>query len=92
VYQLPHSAAKVQQEFIVTGLVNGDIYRPVKDRTRNLTRNFQMRKASIVPLPRGMDKLVGAFETDLAPQLQVKVDPIHLSETLYFVVIMRMLL
>ena len=44
-----HIPLQNQQEYIVTGLIDGDIYQPVKRETRPMTRSCS-RKGLIVPV------------------------------------------
>jgi nitrate reductase cytochrome c-type subunit len=76
-----HIPLQNQQEFIVTGLVNGDIYRPVKETNPKFDKKLQMEGINCASCHVRDGQIIGAFETDLAPH-PVKVDPIHLSETM----------
>ncbi len=73
-----HIPLQNQQEFIVTGLVNGDIYRPVKEPNPKFDKKLQMEGINCSSCHVRDGHIIGAFETDLAPH-PVKVDPLHLS-------------
>lgn len=73
-----HIPLQNQQEFIVTGLVNGDIYRPVKEVNPKFDEKLQLEGINCSSCHVRDGHIIGAFETDLAPH-PVKVDPVHLS-------------
>lgn len=76
-----HIPLQNQQEFIVSGLTNGDIYKPVK--TKNPIYDPELQKEGInCASCHVRDGAVIGVNGNLNAPHKVKKDPIHLNETL----------
>jgi hypothetical protein len=76
-----HIPLQNQQEFIVKGLINGDIYKPVKEKNPLFDSELQKEGINCASCHVRNNVIIGASGSTLAPH-PVKKDPIHLSETL----------
>jgi nitrate reductase cytochrome c-type subunit len=76
-----HVPLQNQQEFIIEGLINGDIYKPVKEKNPLFDRELQKEGINCASCHVRNNVIIGASGSTLAPH-PVKKDPIHLSETL----------
>jgi hypothetical protein len=76
-----HIPLQNQQEFIVKGLINGDIYKPVKEKNPFFDKELQQEGINCASCHVRDNQIVGPTGSTLAPH-KVKKDPIHLSETL----------
>jgi nitrate reductase cytochrome c-type subunit len=76
-----HVPLQNQQEFIVKGLINGDIYKPVKEKNPLFDKELQQEGINCASCHVRNNVIIGATGSTLAPH-PVKKDPIHLSETL----------
>jgi hypothetical protein len=76
-----HIPLQNQQEFIVSGLVGGDIYQPVKTKNPNFDRKLQQEGINCASCHVREGKIIGTIGSTLAPH-PVKKDPKFLNETL----------
>lgn len=76
-----HIPLQNQQEFIVKGLINGDIYKPVKEKNPLFDSELQKEGINCASCHVRNNVIIGSSGSTLAPH-PVKKDPIHLSETL----------
>lgn len=76
-----HIPLQNQQEFLIKGLINGDIYRPVKEKNPLFDKELQKEGINCASCHVRNNVIVGVTGSTLAPH-PVKKDPIHLSETL----------
>jgi hypothetical protein len=76
-----HVPLQNQQEFIIKGLVNGDIYRPVKEKNPHFDPVLQQEGINCASCHVRDNVIIGSIGSDLAPH-PVKKDPEHLSEKL----------
>ncbi len=76
-----HIPLQNQQEFIVTGLENGDIYKPVKKINPHFDAQLQQEGITCVSCHVRNNVIIGPSGSLLAPHA-VKKDTIHLSENL----------
>lgn len=76
-----HIPLQNQQEFIVSGLENGDIYKPVKKPNPHFDKDLQMEGITCASCHVRDGYIIGKTGSELAPH-PVKVDSIHLSEQL----------
>ena len=76
-----HIPLQNQQEYIVTGLRGGDIYKPVKEKNPNFDPVFQMEGISCASCHVRDGAIIGTIGSDKAPH-KVKKDPQFLNETL----------
>ncbi|SOE19785.1 Cytochrome c554 and c-prime [Spirosomataceae bacterium TFI 002] len=76
-----HIPLQNQQEFIVSGLVDGDIYQPVKTKNPNFDRKLQQEGINCASCHVRDGKIIGTLGSTLAPH-PVKKDPQFLNETL----------
>ena len=76
-----HVPLQNQQEFVVTGLINGDIYKPVKEKNPLFDKDLQKEGINCASCHVRDNQIIGPNGSELAPH-KVKKDPIHLSETL----------
>jgi hypothetical protein len=76
-----HIPLQNQQEYIVSGLRGGDIYKPVKEKNPNFDPAFQMEGISCATCHVRDGAIIGTIGSDKAPH-KVKKDPKFLNETL----------
>lgn len=76
-----HIPLQNQQEFIVTGLINGDIYRPVKEKNPHFDAQLQKEGINCASCHVRDNVIIGPTGTELAPH-KVRKDTVHLSEKL----------
>ncbi|AWV98853.1 multiheme c-type cytochrome [Arcticibacterium luteifluviistationis] len=76
-----HIPLQNQQEEIVTGLINGDIYRPVKERNPFFDPVLQQEGINCASCHVRNNEIIGTQGTGMAPH-KVKVAPELLSENL----------
>ena len=76
-----HIPLQNQQEYIVSGLKKGDVYKPVKEKNPHFDKAFQMEGISCASCHVRDGKIIGSIGSELAPH-PVKKDPIFLNETL----------
>jgi nitrate reductase cytochrome c-type subunit len=76
-----HIPLQNQQEWIVSGLINGDIYKPVKEKNPFYDKELQMEGINCASCHVRDGAIVGVNGNLNAPH-KVKKDPEHLSETL----------
>ncbi|WP_341227373.1 multiheme c-type cytochrome [uncultured Arcticibacterium sp.] len=76
-----HIPLQNQQEEIVTGLINGDIYRPVKERNPFFDRELQQEGINCASCHVRNNEIIGTKGTGMAPH-KVNVAPELLSENL----------
>jgi len=76
-----HIPLQNQQEFIVNGLIDGDIYRPAKEKNPNFDKALQQEGINCASCHVRNGAVIGPTGTDKAPHSTVK-DPEHLSENL----------
>lgn len=76
-----HIPLQNQQEFIVTGMINGDIYKPVKKRNPYFDKSLQQEGINCASCHVRNGAIIGTNGNLNAPH-KVKKDPIFLSEKL----------
>jgi hypothetical protein len=76
-----HIPLQNQQEYIVTGLIDGDIYQPVKELNPHFDKNLQQEGINCASCHVRNNAVVGSFGSTKAPHKTVK-DPDFLSEKL----------
>ena len=76
-----HVPLQNQQEFIIEGLVDGDIYQPVKRKNPNFDKKLQQEGINCASCHVRNKAIIGPTGTSKAPHKTVK-DPEFLSETL----------
>jgi nitrate reductase cytochrome c-type subunit len=76
-----HIPLQNQQEYIIKGLINGDIYRPVKEKNPHFDKEMQDEGINCASCHVRNNTIIGPTGSALAPH-PVKKDPIHLSEKL----------
>ena len=76
-----HTPLQNQQPFIIEGMEEGDIYRPVKKVNPLFDEALQQEGINCASCHVRDGHIIGKIGSDLAPH-PVKVDPIHLSEQL----------
>jgi len=76
-----HIPLQNQQEFIIKGLVDGDIYQPVKEENPHFDKELQQEGINCASCHVRNGAIIGPTGTDKAPHKTVK-DVIHLSEEL----------
>ncbi len=76
-----HIPLENQQEFIIEGLRNGDIYNPVKKKNPNFDEKLQLEGISCSTCHVRNGHIIGSIGSDKAPH-PVKKDPEFLNETL----------
>lgn len=76
-----HIPLQNQQEFIIKGLVNGNIYRPVKEKNPHFDKKLQLEGINCASCHVRDGHIIGAFESKLAPH-PIKVAPELLNENL----------
>lgn len=76
-----HIPLQNQQEYIVTGLVDGDIYQPVKEVNPNFDYELQQEGITCASCHVRNGAIIGTIGSDKAPHKVVK-DPTFLSEKL----------
>ncbi len=76
-----HIPLQNQQEFIITGLIDGDIYKPVKKKNPHFDQNLQLEGINCAGCHVRNNVIVGPTGTDKAPHKTIK-DSAFLSEQL----------
>ncbi len=76
-----HIPLQNQQEFIVTGLVDGDIYKPVKKKNPHFDKALQLEGINCVSCHLRDNTIIGPTGTSKAPH-KTRKDTIFLSEQL----------
>ncbi|MGV6860120.1 MAG: multiheme c-type cytochrome [Putridiphycobacter sp.] len=76
-----HIPLQNQQEYIVKGLIDGDIYQPVKVKNPHFDKALQQEGINCAACHVRNNVIVGPTGTDKAPHKTVK-DTAHLSESL----------
>jgi cytochrome c554/c'-like protein len=76
-----HIPLQNQQEYIIKGLVDGDIYQPVKEKNPRFDENLQQEGINCASCHVRNNVIVGPIGTKKAPHKTVK-DTEHLSEQL----------
>jgi len=76
-----HIPLQNQQEYIVTGLINGDIYQPVKEKNPHFDKALQQEGINCASCHVRDGAIVGPTGTEKAPHKTVK-GKSHLSEQL----------
>ncbi len=76
-----HIPLQNQQEYIVTGLVDGDIYQPVKEENPHFDYELQQEGITCASCHVRDGAIIGSIGSDKAPHKVIK-DPAFLSETL----------
>jgi len=76
-----HIPLQNQQEYIVDGLIDGDIYKPSQTKNTDWDKALQMEGITCVACHLRDNKIVGPTGTSLAPHATVK-NPEFLSESL----------
>ncbi|HMR88205.1 MAG TPA: multiheme c-type cytochrome [Saprospiraceae bacterium] len=76
-----HIPLQNQQEYIIKGLEDGDIYKPIKEINPHFDAELQMEGITCVSCHLRDNKIIGPTGTTLAPHA-VKKDTEHLSERL----------
>jgi hypothetical protein len=76
-----HIPLQNQQEFIVTGLVEGDIYQPVKTKNPHFDRDLQQEGINCASCHVRDNVVIGTIGSTKAPHATKK-DPVFLSEKL----------
>lgn len=76
-----HIPLQNQQEYIVTGLIDGDIYQPVKHKNPNFDKNLQQEGINCASCHVRDNVVIGSTGTSKAPHATRK-DPVFLSEKL----------
>lgn len=76
-----HIPLSNQQEYLVSGLVEGDIYQPVKEKNPKFDRKLQQEGINCASCHVRDGMIIGTIGSDLAPH-PVKKDPTFLNETL----------
>ena len=76
-----HVPLQNQQEYIIKGLINGDVYKPVKEKNPKFDKELQQEGINCVSCHLRNDAIIGPNGSTLAPHKVVK-DPVHLSEKL----------
>ncbi|PCJ27861.1 MAG: hypothetical protein COA97_02695 [Flavobacteriales bacterium] len=76
-----HIPLQNQQEYIIKGLINGDIYRPVKEKNPYFDKDLQQEGINCASCHVRNNVIIGPTGTNKAPHKTVK-DTKHLSEQL----------
>ena len=76
-----HIPLQNQQEYIIKGLINGDLYQPVKVKNPHFDKALQQEGINCASCHVRNNVIVGPTGTSKAPHVTVK-DTIHLSEKL----------
>jgi len=76
-----HIPLQNQQEYIVEGLINGDIYKPVKHKNPKYDAELQLEGINCASCHVRNGAIIGPTGTDKAPHKTIK-DTKHLSENL----------
>lgn len=76
-----HIPLQNQQEYIVTGLINGDVYQPVKEKNPHFDKALQLEGINCASCHVRDGAIVGPTGTEKAPHKTVK-GTVHLSEQL----------
>ncbi len=76
-----HIPLQNQQEYIVKGLVDGDIYKPVKEKNPRFDKDLQQEGITCASCHVRNNVIIGPTGTSKAPHKTIK-DTVHLSESL----------
>ena len=76
-----HIPLENQQENIVTGLINGDVYKPVNHKNPRFDKELQQEGINCASCHVRNGAVLGPTGTDKAPHKTIK-DTVHLSENL----------
>ena len=76
-----HIPLQNQQEFIIKGLIDGDIYQPVKKKNRYFDKKLQQEGINCASCHVRNNTIIGPTGTSKAPHKTIQ-DTIHLSEKL----------
>lgn len=76
-----HVPLQNQQEFIIEGIIDGDIYQPVKKKNPKFDKSLQQEGITCAACHVRNNTIIGPTGTDKAPHKTVK-DTLHLSENL----------
>jgi len=76
-----HIPLQNQQEYIVTGLINGDVYQPVKEKNPHYDEQLREEGINCASCHVRDGYIIGPTGTKLAPH-KTKKDTVHLSEQL----------
>lgn len=76
-----HIPLQNQQEFIIEGLIDGDIYQPVKKKNPHFDKKLQQEGINCASCHVRNNTIIGPTGTDKAPHKTIK-DTVHLSEKL----------
>jgi len=76
-----HIPLQNQQEYIITGLIDGDIYQPVKELNPHFDKELQKEGINCASCHVRNNAVIGSFGSTKAPHKTVK-DPDFLSEQL----------
>ncbi len=76
-----HIPLQNQQEYVIKGLEDGDIYKPVREKNPNFDQELQLEGITCASCHVRDNKIIGPTGTNLAPHA-VKKDTEHLSEKL----------
>jgi len=76
-----HIPLQNQQEYIIKGLINGDLFQPVKEKNPHFDKELQQEGVNCAACHVRNNVIIGPTGTDKAPHVTVK-DTAHLSEQL----------
>ncbi len=76
-----HIPLENQQEFVIKGLVNGDIYQPVKEKNTHFDKSLQQEGINCASCHVRNGAVIGITDAPKAPHKTIA-DPSFLSETL----------
>lgn len=76
-----HIPLENQQEFLIKGLVDGDIYKPVREENAHFDADFQLEGISCATCHVRDGSIIGLHETKAAPHPVVK-DSLFLNESI----------
>ncbi len=76
-----HIPLQNQQEYLIKGLIDGDIYQPVKEKNPRFDKNLQQEGITCASCHVRNNVIIGPTGTSKAPHKTVK-DTVHLSEGL----------
>jgi nitrate reductase cytochrome c-type subunit len=76
-----HTPLENQQEYIVTGLSNGNIYNPVKNKNRDFNQTLQLEGVNCASCHVRNNAIISSSASNSAPHMTIS-DPEFLSENL----------
>ena len=76
-----HTPLQNQQEFIIKGLIDGDIYNPLKEKNAHFDKSLQHEGINCASCHVRNNTIIGPLGTGKAPHVTIK-DKKHLSEEL----------